>query len=111
VPEWEVDNSPSSTEEIKGSQVGTYGSWSDGLRGKFTFPIAYSQCSDGRLGFDPRQQQKIFIFSTVSKSVVGPTHPPIQWVSGAIFLEVKRQGGEANHSPPSSAEVKNGGAL
>jgi hypothetical protein len=31
---------------------------------------------------------------------------PIQWVPG-----VKRQGREVNHSPPSSAQVKNGGAI
>jgi len=30
------------------------------------------------------------------------THPPIQWVPG-----VKRPGREADHSPPSSAKVKN----
>jgi hypothetical protein len=31
----------------------------------------------------------------------------MQWVLGALSLEVKRQGSEADHSPPSSAEVKN----
>jgi hypothetical protein len=36
----------------------------------------------------------------------GPTQPPIQWVPGAISLEVKRPGHEADRSPPSSAEVK-----
>jgi hypothetical protein len=35
-----------------------------------------------------------------------PTQPPIQWVPGAISLGVKRPGREADHSPPSSAEVK-----
>jgi hypothetical protein len=33
-------------------------------------------------------------------------HPPIQWVPGAFSLEIKRQGRESDHSPPSSAEVK-----
>jgi hypothetical protein len=37
----------------------------------------------------------------------GPTKPPIQWVSRALSLGVKRPGREADHSPPSSAEVKN----
>jgi hypothetical protein len=37
---------------------------------------------------------------------VGPTHPPIQWVPGALSLGVKLPGREADHSPPSSAEVK-----
>jgi hypothetical protein len=38
---------------------------------------------------------------------VGPTQPPIQWVPGVLSLRVKRPGREADHSPPSSAEVKN----
>jgi len=36
----------------------------------------------------------------------GPTQPPIQWTSGAPSLEVKRPGRATDHSPPSSAEVK-----
>jgi hypothetical protein len=32
--------------------------------------------------------------------------PLIQWVPGALSLGVKRSGREADHSPPSSAEVK-----
>jgi hypothetical protein len=32
--------------------------------------------------------------------------PPIQWVPGALSLELKRPGREADHSPPSSAEIK-----
>jgi hypothetical protein len=39
---------------------------------------------------------------------LGPTQPPIQWVTGALSLGVRRPGREAYHSPPSSAEVKNG---
>jgi hypothetical protein len=38
---------------------------------------------------------------------MGPNQPPIQWVLGALSLGVKRPGREADHSPPSSAEVKN----
>jgi hypothetical protein len=41
-----------------------------------------------------------------SLTALGPTHPPIQWVPGALSLGVKRQGREADHSRPSSAEVK-----
>jgi hypothetical protein len=37
---------------------------------------------------------------------LGPTQPLIQWVPGAISLGVKRPGREADHSPPSSAEIK-----
>jgi hypothetical protein len=38
-----------------------------------------------------------------------PDRPPVQWVRGALTPGVKRPGREANHSPPSSTEVKNGG--
>jgi len=37
----------------------------------------------------------------------GATQPPIQWVTGALSPGVNRTGGEADHSPPSSAEVNN----
>jgi hypothetical protein len=37
---------------------------------------------------------------------LGPTQPPIQRVPGALSMGVKRPGREADHSPPSSAEVK-----
>jgi hypothetical protein len=32
--------------------------------------------------------------------------PPNQWVLGALSLGVKRPGREADHSPPSNAEVE-----
>jgi hypothetical protein len=48
----------------------------------------------------------IFLFTTESRPSVGTTQPPIQWVPGALSTEVKRQGRESDHSPPSSAEVK-----
>jgi hypothetical protein len=46
-------------------------------------------------------------FTKVSRRTLGLTQPPIQWVSGAISLGVKRPGGEADHSPPTSAKNKN----
>jgi hypothetical protein len=49
----------------------------------------------------------IFLFTTASRTALGPTQPRIQWVPGALSLGVKRPGREADHSPPSSAEVKN----
>jgi hypothetical protein len=50
-------------------------------------------------------------FSTVSRPALGPIQPPIQWVLGALSLGVKRKGREADHLPPSSAEVNNGGDI
>jgi hypothetical protein len=49
---------------------------------------------------------RIFLFSMLSRSALGSTQPPIQWVPGVLSLGVKRQGCEADHSPPASAEVK-----
>jgi hypothetical protein len=46
-------------------------------------------------------------FSTERRPALGSTQPPIQWVPGALSPRVKRQGREADHSPPSSADVKN----
>jgi hypothetical protein len=56
--------------------------------------------------FESRQGLGIFLFTAVSRSALGPTQPPVQWVPGAVFLRVYRPGREADHSPPSSAEVK-----
>jgi hypothetical protein len=47
-----------------------------------------------------------FLFTAASRTALGPTQSPIQWVRGALSLGVKRLGREANHSPPSNAEVK-----
>jgi hypothetical protein len=61
----------------------------------------------GVLGFDSRRGLGIFLFTTVSRTAMGPAQPSIQWVPGALSLEVKWPGREAHHSPPTSAEVKN----
>jgi hypothetical protein len=37
--------------------------------------------------------------------------PPIQWVQGALSPLVKRLGSEADHSSPSSVEVKDDAAI
>jgi hypothetical protein len=44
---------------------------------------------------------KNFHFSISSRPVLGSTQPPIKWIPG-----LKRQGREADHSPPTGAEVK-----
>jgi hypothetical protein len=58
-------------------------------------------------GFEPRQGVSIFFFTTASRPALGPTQSPIQWVRGVPSLGVKRPECEADHSPPSSAEVNN----
>jgi hypothetical protein len=58
-------------------------------------------------GFEPHQGIGNVLFTTASRPVLGPTHPPIQLMPRTLYLGVKRPGREADHSPPSSAEVKN----
>jgi hypothetical protein len=74
-----------------------------------------SRYSDGvRTGqpeFNSRQCQQISFFSTIPRPALVPTQSPIQWESGEISPGVKRPGLKADHSPSSSAEVKNGGAI
>jgi hypothetical protein len=53
----------------------------------------------------------ILLFTTASRTALGPTQPPIQWVPGAFSLGVKWPGREVDHSPPSRAEVKEWGEL
>jgi hypothetical protein len=62
------------------------------------------------LGFNFRRGLGIFLFTTVSGTVLKPTQSPFQWLPGALSLRVKRPGREADHSSPSSAEVKNAGS-
>jgi hypothetical protein len=62
-----------------GSYVTSLSQYSDGLRA-------------GRPGFDSRQDQEIFLFSTAIRLALGPTQSPIQWVPGAISLGINRPG-------------------
>jgi hypothetical protein len=65
-----------------------------------------SELHDRVLGFDSRRWLRIFLFTTASITALGQTQPPIQRVPGALSLGVKWPGREADHSPPSSAEVE-----
>jgi hypothetical protein len=58
--------------------------------------------------FESQQGLGIFLSTPVSRPALRPTKLPIQWVPGAPSLGVKWLGHEADHSPPSSAKVKNG---
>jgi hypothetical protein len=55
-----------------------------------------------RPGFDSRQGMGRFLFVIASRSALGPTHLPLQGVP-----EVKRPRLGADHSPLSSAQIKN----
>jgi hypothetical protein len=57
---------------------------------------------------------KFFLFSIASRLALGHTlafHPITQWVPGAISSGTELPRRKADHSHPSSAEVKNGGAI
>jgi hypothetical protein len=78
---------------------------------------ALSRCSDWIRAGRPTGRSsstgrgKIFVLSTSSRPVLGPTQPPIQRVLRALPPGVKRPGRDADHSPPTSAEVKNAGSI
>jgi len=48
-----------------------------------------------------------FFFATAFSPALGSTQPPTEWLQEALTPGVKRLGREADHSPPSSAEIKN----
>jgi hypothetical protein len=52
-----------------------------------------------------------FFFATASRLARGATQPPIELILRALSPRVKRSRREADNSPPSSAKVKNGGAI
>jgi hypothetical protein len=60
----------------------------------------------GVLRFDSRRGLGVILFTAASRTALGPTQTPIQWVPRALSPRVKRPGREADHSPPSSAEAK-----
>jgi hypothetical protein len=52
----------------------------------------------------------IFLSFATSRPALGPIQTPIHWITGALSPRVKWPESEGDHSPPSSAEVKNDGA-
>jgi hypothetical protein len=61
---------------------------------------------DRVLRFHFRRGLGIFLFTTASRTALGPTQAPIQWVPWPHSLAVKRPVLDADHSRPSRAEVK-----
>jgi hypothetical protein len=87
---------------------------------RFTGVITRSRVSSGSIvsdyGLDdraigvrsPAGAKDFFPLASVSRPALGSTQPPVQWVPGVLSPGAKvRPGRDADHSPPSSAEVKN----
>ena len=55
----------------------------------------------------PAGARYVLLHQKKSRPALGSTHLPSQVVPGALSPVVKRKGRDADHSPPSSAEVKN----
>jgi hypothetical protein len=73
-----------------------------------------SRYSDGlqtaRLGFDSRKGQDFYLLRSVQ--ICSGAHPSSHTIgTGGCFLVIKQPGCEADHSPPSSAEAMNSGAI
>jgi hypothetical protein len=63
---------------------------------------------DRAIGVRSAAGAKDFPLTSVSRLALGPTQPTVQWVPEVLSLGVKaRPGRDADHSPPSSAEVVN----
>jgi hypothetical protein len=63
---------------------------------------------DRAIGVRSPAGAKDFPLSSVSRPALGPAQPPVQWVPGVLSPGVKaRPRRDADHSPPSSAEVVN----
>jgi hypothetical protein len=52
-------------------------------------------------------QGKLLLYFTMCRLALGPTQSPIQWVPAALSPGVNQPGHKADHSLPSSAEIKN----
>jgi hypothetical protein len=70
----------------------------------------YSHGLDGR-SLIPGRGKTYFSTQPASWPVLDPTPPPLHWVPGDFFSGIKRPGCEADNSPPSNVEVKNGGVI
>jgi hypothetical protein len=62
-------------------------------------------------GLDSRYWQETFLISTALRPTPGPIQPHVHWVPGAPSLGAQWPGCDADHSLPSSVQVKNCGAI
>jgi hypothetical protein len=67
--------------------------------------LAASYGLDG-LSLIPGKSKIFSLLRSVQNGYGVPTHPPIRWVR-----RVKQPKREADHSPPSSPEIKDGGVI
>jgi hypothetical protein len=72
----------------------------------FLFTASPPSSAEAWCSVKKAQGQHYLTFTTASRPAVGPTQPPIQWVPGALSLGIKQPRREADHSHPSSADVK-----
>jgi hypothetical protein len=71
--------------------------------------ILLSRCTWKSSEFPLRNKSsKSLYYDFVVYPALGPIQPTIKWIAGSLLLAVKRPGREADHSPPFSAEVKEG---
>jgi hypothetical protein len=89
------------TEEMRNA----YKFWSENLKGRDRLEDLGVDGDDIKTGIKVRRLG-IFLLTAASRTALGPTQPPMQWVPGTLSLGVKLLGREADHSPPYSAEVK-----
>jgi hypothetical protein len=69
------------------------------------FGIATGYGLDDRGRSSSPGRVKNLLFSISSRPAMAPTQPPIEWVLGDLSPWVKQLEREADHSPPTSAEV------
>jgi hypothetical protein len=114
LPGCEADRSPPSSAEVRNAWIYT-STPQYTFMDNFTFTFIIISSIGIALGYgqDDRGSRVRFPAGAGNFSLhhrvqngSGPTQPPIQWEPGALSLGVKRPGREADHSTPSSAELK-----
>jgi len=60
----------------------------------------------GRTRFGSQKKQQFFLFTTAWRPTLRSTQPLIRWIPGALSPGIKLMGCEADHSPQSSAKLK-----